>query len=142
MREVARILSLLLLLDVSACDFGAKGEAQAVANAVDRYRRADNPQKPAAAGELEKVACTDAEVCALKDTCLKSARPTAEALVLKHEVERGLAELESGRMDKDDPKAKALMPKLERSAQLLDEGHRALPACDDKLLAIKRKYGI
>lgn len=111
-------------------------------SAVDRYRRVDNAQKPAAAAEIEKVACSDPEVCETKRLCLESAKATSRALVLKAEVERGLADLEAGRLSKDDPKAKELQQKLDESARLLGEGYRAMPACDDKMLVLKRKYGI
>lgn len=140
MRSV-RLACTLLAASLCACA-SPKPEAAAVINAVDRFRRAENPQKPAAADALDAVACSDPEVCAAKDACAKSARATAKGLKLKNEVERGLADVESGKLAKDDPAAQALQGKLLESMSANDEGHRLLPACDDKILTLKRKYGL
>jgi hypothetical protein len=131
----------VLALGAPACA-SPKNEAASVLNAVDRYRRAENAQKPAQAAALESVQCSDPEVCDVKATCLQSAQATARALVLKAEIEKGVADIEAGRLSKEDPAAQALHGKWEESVRLLEEGHKLMPACDDKVLSLKRKYGL
>lgn len=141
MKTLATLSMVAIALGTLACA-SSKNEAASVLNAVDRYRRAENAQKPAQAAALESVQCSDPEVCDVKSTCLKSAQATSRALVLKAEIEKGVADIEANRIAKDDPAAQALHGKWEESVRLLEEGHKLMPACDDKVLSLKRKYGL
>lgn len=133
-----RALALVVLL--VACDSGERREAAVLAQAVERFHIAENPQKPSAVEALRAVPCSAAEVCRARDACLAAAEPTAKALRLKSEVEKGLAALEKGALAKDSPEARALPAKLDEAETLLKEGFQALPACDDQVAALKKKH--
>jgi hypothetical protein len=129
-----------LLLPACPSSSNARQEAQQVAEAMDRFRKADNPSKPAMVASLRAVKCSATDVCKARDACLASAEATAKSLLLKSEVEQGLSAVEKGTTSKDSPEARALGPKLDEAETLLKEGFAALPACDDQIMALKRKY--
>lgn len=131
---------LALLGAAAACTSPTKQEAKSLVSAVDRYRRAENTEKPELADALEAVPCTDAEVCATKDACLAVSRPTAKALRLQREVSQGVADIQDGGLSPYDPKARAFPDKIDESEKLLAEGQAALEACDEKLTALRLKY--
>ena len=91
---------------------------------------------------LRAVKCSAVDVCQARDACLASAEATAKALRLKSEVEQGLLAIEKDAMPHDAPEARALPLKLDEAESLLKEGFAALPACDDQVMALKRKYQI
>lgn len=140
-RVAAYAVLATLCAAASACD-GASREAASVVTAVERYRRAENAEKPAMATALAAVPCSDAEVCAAKTACVGASEPTARGLTLKAEVEAGLAALKAGTLAPDAPAARELPEKLEEASRLLDRGHAALEACDAKVLALKLKYRV
>ena len=113
-------LSSLLLLP--ACDAGARQEAAQVVEAVDRFRKAENPGKPAAVEALRAVKCSAADVCKARDACLASAEATAKAMRLKSEVEQGLSAIEKDATPRDSSEARALPAKLDEAEALLKEG--------------------
>jgi len=115
-------------------------EAERVVTAVDRYRRADNAEKPTRADELRAVPCNAADVCRARDACVASAEPTSKALRLKHEVEKSLAAVERGELAKDSPEAIALPKKLDDAEAFLKEGFDHLKDCDDQIMALRRKH--
>jgi hypothetical protein len=125
-----------------ACTPSAKPEAASLAAAVDRFRSAENAEKPARLADVEAAACTDKEVCAAKTACLAYVRPTVEGLVLKNEVQRGLADLERKTLDPDATAARALPAKLEAASRALERGHSSLAECDAKIVALRVKYGL
>jgi hypothetical protein len=125
---------------VSACSSGSRREAQAVAQAVERFRRADNAQKPAMADALRATPCTEADVCRARDACLASAEATAKAMRLKNEIELGIAALERDAMARDSDEALGLPQKLDEAEALLKEGFDRLPLCDDAIVGLKRQY--
>jgi hypothetical protein len=133
-------LVLVLLAALVACSSVAKREAGSLVEAVDRFRRAENPAKPAAANDVRVAACTDAEVCAAKAACLAAIEPTTRALEINAEVERALADLEAKRLAPSDPAARELPKKLDQSEGLLKQGKAAMPACDAQTLALKLKH--
>ena len=116
--------------------------AAQVAEAMDRFRKADNAAKPAMVEGLRNVKCTATDVCKARDACLASAEATAKSLRLKSEVEQGLSAVEKGTMPKDSAEARALGGKLDEAETLLREGFAALPNCDDQVMALKRKYAL
>jgi hypothetical protein len=140
MRTTHGLLVVLSALAAAACTSPAKQEAKSLVFAVDHYRQAENAEKPELADAVEAVPCTDAEVCATKEACLAVARPTAKALRLQREVQKGVAEMQDGSLSPYDPKAKAFPEKIEQSEKLLAEGQAALEACDTKLTALRVKY--
>lgn len=111
-----------------------------MAEAMARFRKADNVAKPAMVDALRSVRCTAADVCRARDACLASAEATARSLRLKNEVEQGLSAVEKGVVAKDSAEARALGPKLDEAESLLREGFAALPNCDDQVMGLKRKY--
>ena len=107
--------------------------------AVDRYRKAPTDQQPPLADALEKVPCSDDEVCAAKDACVKSASATAKGIRKRQDVERTLAEVVDGSLSKTDPRATKSYADLDESDRLMKEGKDALPACDEKLTTLRIK---
>ncbi len=91
---------------------------------------------------LQQVACTDRDVCRAKEACLAHAEPTVAGLKLKSDVHAGLAELEAKRLQPDAETARALPGKLEEASRMLDKGHAALGGCDERVMALKVKFGI
>ncbi len=110
--------------------------------AVDQYRAAANSQKPELADALDKVPCSDPEVCAARDACTKAADPTAKGLRLQKEVEQGLDDVKSGKLAADSEKAKGLPGKLQESGKLLKQGFDALKDCDERVERLKVKYNL
>lgn len=147
MRTPSRIVLLVAstfpaTIAIAACTSGNKQEAAQVVEAMDRFRKADNAAKPATVETLRAVKCSAADVCKARDACLASAEATSKALRLKAEVEQGLGAVEKGTLAKDSPEARALGTKLDEAESLLKEGFAALPACDDQVMDLKRKYQI
>lgn len=140
MRAVATALLAATLAGALGCDGEKRQEAERLVVAVERFRRADNPGKPAAVDALRGVPCSASDVCRARDACLASAEATAKALRLKSEVEQGLAALERGALAKDSPEAQALPEKLDDAESLLKEGFEALPKCEEEITALKRRY--
>ena len=135
------VLGMLVVLSpAAACTSGARQEAAQVAEAMDRFRKADNATKPSKVGTLRAVKCSVTDVCQARDACLASAEATAKSLSLKSEVEQALVKIDAGTLSKESPEAKGLALKLDETSTLLDEGYKALPACDDQIMALKRKY--
>ena len=135
------LLGIAVLLSAeAACTSGARQEAAQVAEAMDRFRKADNATKPAMVGTLRAVKCSATDVCQARDACLASAEATAKSLSLKSEVEQAIVALDAGTLSKESAEAQGLALKLEETSTLLDEGYKALPACDDQIMALKRKY--
>lgn len=137
MRRLVYIAVSLLAL---ACDSSEKREAEQVVFAVERFRKAENPAKPAAVEALRAIKCSAEEVCRARDACLASAEATARALKLKSEVEQGLNAIEKDAMPKDSEEARLLPFKLDEAENLLKEGFDRLGPCDDQLMALKRKH--
>ena len=134
------VVILAVTAGLGGCTSGARQEAAQVAEAMDRFRKADNASKPAMVGTLRGVKCTATDVCKARDACLASAEATARSLRLKSEVEQALVALDAGTLSRESAQAQGLALKLDETTTLLDEGFAALPACDDQILALKRKY--
>jgi hypothetical protein len=130
-----------LLCTLAACS-SKKQEAASLVAAVDRFHKADNPQKADRAKAIAQLRCTDPEVCEAKGLCEAATTSTAEALVLKAEVELRLADLVRGTLAKTDEAAKALPGKLDEAERKLDEGHKAMPGCDQRILALRARYDL
>jgi hypothetical protein len=130
-----------MLLIIAACS-SAKPEAAMLVASVDRFHRASNDDRPARADAITQVVCRDDDVCSAKNLCIEATTATATALRLKHEVELTLAEVESGKRDPGDPAAKLLAGKLDQASLLLKKGHDAMPACDQRILVLRERYGL
>lgn len=115
-------------------------DARSVIEGVDRFRRAENAQKPELADALAKLPCADSEVCATKDACVSSAASTARGLRLQKEVEDTLAQVKKGTLPASDPKATSLGAKLDDADRALAQGNQALVDCDQKLTRLRVKY--
>jgi hypothetical protein len=139
-RSLARALSLVVVAAVLACESPERAEAQRVVAAVDRFRQAQNPDKPTAADALRAVPCSAPDVCRTRDTCLLTADTWGRAIRLKSEVEKGLDAVEKGTLSKDSDEAKALPKKLDEAEALLKQGHDNLQPCDDQVMALRRKH--
>jgi hypothetical protein len=134
-------LRLTLLLSV-ACSNPAKREAASLVAAIDRYRRAENVAKPAAAQAVYAAACSDVEVCETKEACVAAIQPTVRALELKDEVAGRVDELEKGTLAPDDPVATKLRGQLDEAKELLGRGREAMGPCEQKVLVLRMKYGV
>ncbi|MCL2779356.1 MAG: hypothetical protein FWD73_15285 [Polyangiaceae bacterium] len=140
-RYCAAATAVIVSSTLAGCSSDRTQAAQVV-EAVRRFRRADNRDKPAMAEALGAVRCTLADVCRVRDDCLASAEATAKALRLKNEVEIGISALKSGALARDSAEAEALPRKLDEAETLLKAGFERMPACDDSIRVLKRKYGI
>ena len=116
--------------------------SQGSPDAVERFRRADNPSKPATVESLRTIQCSAPDVCRARDACLASAEATSRALKLKAEVEQGLLAIERDAMAKTSDEARQLPYKLDEAEGLLKEGFERLGPCDDQVMALKRKHHI
>jgi hypothetical protein len=125
----------------AACGGPGKREATALADAVDRYRRADDASKDTEGKAVAAVACTDARVCDAKQACLAAIEPTTRALALKSEVVRVLAEIEEKRLAPDAPEAAALPGKLDEAERLLKDGRAGMARCDARLTDLRVAFG-
>ena len=130
-------LAVLLLL-VAGCDAAAKRETEQLANAVERFRRAENAEKPGLVGGIRDTACTDAEVCQARATCLASAEATSKGLTTSAEAKQAIGAMKTY----DEVSAKALEQRLDEAKKDLDEGMAKLRECDDQLMALKRKHHV
>jgi hypothetical protein len=131
-----------LLLALAACAPSAKREAASLVAAVDRYRQAELAGKGAAAPAIAAVACQDPEVCAAQRACVASADPTVQGYALKAEVEASLADLQAGKISRDEATARGLPQKLDQASRLLGQGQAALGDCDAKVVALRLKYAL
>jgi hypothetical protein len=121
------------VLLATACH--SKDEARALVTAVDAYRSANNDDKPARADALDKVACTDEEVCAAKKACRKSADATARGLRLQAEIQAAIQD--GGKPDPD-----AMQKKFDQANSDLAEGYGYLEECRTKIEALHQRFGI
>lgn len=123
-----------------ACEGGARQEADSLARALDRFRRADNADKANAIHDLRATRCTADDVCRARKECLAYAEPTVRALVLKADVEKALASLERDAMAASSEEARSLPAKLDDAERLLKEGMDHLEPCDGEVQALRRKH--
>jgi hypothetical protein len=130
-----------IVVSLPACGTG-KREAASLVAAVDRYRRAPMDSKGAPTEMLEKVECTDAEVCAAKEACLESARPTVRGMALKAGVNKALDDLNLGRITRDQASEMGLSRKLDDASRAIDDGRVNLAACDAKVISLRLKYAL
>lgn len=137
--QTLKLALVCALLSSCATD---KKEARALATAVERFRLASDLEKGAAAAQIATVACTDPAVCDAKQSCMTASDATAKGLGLKAEVEHLLGEVQAKRLAPDDPAAKTLPDKLDDADRLLKAGHHDMKACDEKVIALKLKYGV
>jgi len=138
----ARRLPMAAVLVAFAACSSAKPEAASLVARVEMFHRASNEDRPARADALASVACRDAEVCGAKTLCVEAATATATALRLKQEAETTLAEVEAGRREPQDPLVTGLPAKLDEATALLKRGRDAMPACDQKILILRERYGL
>jgi hypothetical protein len=136
------IVALVTWANAVGCDGASRRDVEVVVAAAQRFRAADLPSTPSAVDALKRTPCTTTEACSARDTCVSAGETIARALTLKDEVARGLAAVESGALSKDSPEAKDLTRKLDETETLLKTGREALPACDEQVQALKRKYRI
>jgi hypothetical protein len=139
---VKPLLALALALMLAGCTSEARSETASLASALERYQKAELPQRAAAAADVKAVACGTAEVAEVKATCVSAIDATAKALALKHEVELGLDDLEQHRITKDDVRAKELPKKLDDAEQLLRDARAGMKECDAKVLALRMKHRV
>jgi hypothetical protein len=126
---------IVLLASALVLSCHAKDEARVLVSAVDAYRAASNDDKPARADALDKVACSDEQVCEVKAACTKSADATAKGLRLQHEVQ--VAPKDQGNKQND-----ALAEKWKEASSDIDEGFARLDECRTKVAALRERFGI
>ncbi len=120
------------MIVLSACQ--AKSEARNLVAAVDAFREASNDNKPGKADALDKVECTDKEVCEVKAACTKSADATAKGLRLQQDVQAHAHD--SGPYPDD------LADKWKEASSDLAMGYGLLEDCRNKTLALKERFGL
>lgn len=129
----------LAVMALAACGKrAAEVELESLSEAVGRFHRASNADKPSAAEALHGLVLRDPGVVAVHVDCMRAADATAQALELKREVELGLAALEHGTLAKDSAQAQALPGKVDQAEALLAKGHDLMPRCDDGIARLER----
>jgi hypothetical protein len=118
------------------CTSAARTETQQLVTAVDRFRKAENAQKPSQVEAIKQSPCTDAEVCAARATCLESAEATAKGLSLTSQAASLMKTVTKG----DDIAPIERM--LDDAKSSNEHGMKKLGECDDRLMALKRKHGV
>ena len=131
--------SALLLVLLASCTDRTPRDAAALVAAVDNYRTADN--KAAAAKAVETAACSADDVCGAKTACLAAIQPTVQGMALDDEVKKALDGMQPGQ-PADPALTASLADKAKRARGLLDSGHDAMRACDEKTTALRAKYHI
>jgi hypothetical protein len=136
-----RPASVLALVCLQACNGALHRESGALAEAVDRYRKAAPAQKGPARQAVLAVACSAPDVCTAKQVCLAAIDSTLQAFALKDEVAARIADVQEKRIARDSPEAEALPGKLEAAERLLQEGWAEMSKCDAQLAALAAKHG-
>jgi hypothetical protein len=125
-----------------ACQGNAgRRESASLAEAVDRYRNAEEGAKSERAQGVLALACSDATVCDVKRICMAAIEPTTKALALKNEVAQRLNELDQKKLSPDSPELAALPDKLEEATRLLQEGRTKMLECDKRLAELRVQFG-
>lgn len=126
----------IVLLALVACTSPARTETQQLSIAVDRYRKAQNSEKPSHVDAIKQSPCTDAEVCAARATCVESAEATSKGVLLTIQAGQLMKSLAKG----DDTAPIERMLDDAKASNTL--GMKKLGECDDQLMALKRKHGV
>lgn len=142
MKDALRFLSGISVALLVSCSGSAKREASILIAAVDAFRRAESQQKEAEAKRVAAVACTDDRVCEAKRACVSALEPTAQALILKEQVERSVASIEGKTLALDSPEARGLPAKLDEAQRLLSDGRAKMAACDRRLAELQLQLGM
>jgi hypothetical protein len=137
-----RLLVLVGPIVVVGCDGAERRDAETVVAAVGRFRTADFAGTPAAVEALRATPCQSRDTCEARETCVAAGDAMASALKLKAEVARGIQAMDAGTLPVDSEEAKALPKKLADVESRLQRGRDALPACDERVQALKRKHRI
>lgn len=137
MKRVSAIIVVTLL---AGCESSERREAERLADAVARFRRASNEEEPSTAAALRAVPCTVDEVCRARDTCLHAADLIARSLRLRDDVTVGLAMVDAGKWTVGSAEARGLAEKLDEAERVLQEGFQGLPDCDERMQSVKRRY--
>ena len=126
----------LVLLSLIACTSAARTETQQLVTAVDRFRKAENAEKPSHVDAIKRSPCTDAEVCTARATCVESAEATAKGLSLTAQAASLMKNVTKG---DDTAPIERMLDDAKTSNEL---GMKKLGECDDQLMALKRKHGV
>lgn len=127
---------------VAACTGPARAEVASLSSTVARFRSAEPTQKAERAGDVARVACSDAEVCAVRSVCLKGVETTLRGLARKDEALRALAQMQQGNAVPGIDAPDDLRKKLDEAQTLLTDGYKTVDECDVKLATLRRKYGL
>jgi hypothetical protein len=141
MTSRAALLFLASSLAAVACDDRAARDAAGLVAAVDNFHAADSGYKAAAAKAVEAATCSATDVCAAKQACLDAIEPTVQGIALDDDVKKALDAIESTQPP-DPTLAPMLADKAKRARALLDKGHDAMHACDERTVALRVKYHV
>jgi hypothetical protein len=130
----------VLAVAIAACGRSAKNEAAALANVVDRCRKAGAASRANEVKNVQDFPCTVDDVCAAKRSCAEGLARTAEALAIKDRVAQRLDDIEAKRLAPDDPEAEALPGQLDTATRLLGQGRVNMTICDTRLAELSVKY--
>lgn len=133
-------LVVVILVCVAACTDPAREQTRSLVDAVGRFRLAGDGEKHARIGDIQHVACTAKDVCDARDTCLRMAEEWDHSLALRVQVNTALAELKTGALTKDDPRAQALPSVLDESQASLEKAHALGKTCDEQLSEITARH--
>jgi hypothetical protein len=130
---VSRVQTALLALALGACTGRSVEEQKSagqIARAVEVLRDAPNPEKRAALGQLEKLACVGKSTCETRAACLRAYTQHVEALELTQSAKRDVSE----------GKAAEAATLLITAQEKLSEAQPLVIACTNLQAALRREH--
>lgn len=140
--SVVVVACALVLSPLAACESVGRRETASLAAAVERFQRAPNDGRPAAAPGVAAVACTDPAVAQACVVCIEATKVTARALSAKARVEEALEALRRGTLTPEEAKSRHLDEELAAAMKDLQAGQAKMPLCEERLAALKREHGL
>lgn len=133
----------LLALALAACTSNVRIEAERAIAVGERVRKLSIEDQRAALEALQALGCEDADVCHVRDACLRVVKPTLLALEHKREAIRAMEAANAAVAADAGPEQ--LEAHKSRAASLLDAAHEeleqgkaAVPECDGALAVLER----
>ena len=134
--------TVLLMTAVLACqterEQARKSEAAALVRAIDELRDAPNSGKRPRLLELERVACSDPDLCALKRACTLAYRRHLRALESARSLRHALKGDAGGLIDASTPTAEL----VSQAQHDLQRARRLARRCTELEGEVLRRYGL
>ncbi len=134
------VVWLFAFATLSACDGTERTESENLFHVIERFRVAENRDKPGLVKAIEDAPATSAGVGPAKAKCAFAAKQLSKAVSISNEVDVTLGQIEKDGKGKSDPRAEPLGRRLDEAEALLKEGHLAMQECETSLTPLRKKY--